>query len=311
LPRALQLQRHAGDPMATRITELFGYAPEDVSDAATTARSLRHCPFIKARCEKTLSDGEISGVCSLKPVRGSEVICCPNRLYSADYKILHDVAGIAFGPGAVLFRGQDARKSEVEVGKFRVAVFGKRWGGELRLPNRTKSGGYFVDWILSKLTDSGEIDSFVAVEVQSIDTTGNYRAAREDILMGRSTERPSTAGFNWENVNKRILPQLIYKGHVLRREKLCSKGLFFVCPSVVFEKIKARLGSNLLGYNLQSGSLSFMWYEVDDMVTNGQVRNLTHVGRFTTTVDQVALAFTAPSNLPEQNVYEQAIRTAL
>jgi hypothetical protein len=31
----------------------------------------------------------------------------------------------------------------------------------------------------------------------------------------------------------------------------------------------------------------------------------------TTTVDQVALAFTSPSNLPEPGVYEQAIRAEL
>ena len=78
---------------------------------------------------------------------------------------------------------------------------------------------------------AGKLLGFVAIEVQSIDTTGNYQAEREAYLGDRIVCREdSTAGLNWENVNKRILPQIIYKGHVLRREPLCQKGLFFICP---------------------------------------------------------------------------------
>jgi hypothetical protein len=34
-------------------------------------------------------------------------------------------------------------------------------------------------------------------------------------------------------------------------------------------------------------------------------------GQFTTTVDQVALAFTSPMNLPDEDVYAGAIKRAL
>ena len=192
-----------------------------------------------------------------------------------------------------------------------MAVFGKRWGKELRLPNRGKSGGYFVDWVLARLNPEGELEDFVAVEVQSIDTTGNYQAERLAYLNGETFVGQSTAGFNWENVNKRILPQIIYKGHVLRRERLCKHGLFFVCPKPVYDKIRERLGGNLLAYNLQPGSLSLLWYDVGDEVAEGQTRPLEFKGRFTTTVDQIAHAFTSPSNLPDENVYEAAIRAVL
>ena len=63
---------------------------------------------------------------------------------------------------------------------------------------------------------SGKLLSFVAIEVQSIDTTGNYQAERLAYLEKGSFGGKSTAGLNWENVNKRILPQIIYKGHALR-----------------------------------------------------------------------------------------------
>jgi len=297
--------------VGTKIIEFFGYAPTDRSAVAATARASRSCPFVGGKCQKTLSDGEISGVCTLAPASGDAVICCPLRLYANSYAVLEDVATVAFGPDVQLLPGATAKAASTASGKHRIAVFGKGWGGELRLPNRGRSGGYFVDWILAKLNSADEIESFVAVEVQSIDTTGNYRTEREAHLNGMDFPGTSTAGFNWENVNKRILPQLIYKGHVLRREQLCSKGLFFVSPQRVYSKIQERLGSNLLSYNLQSGSLSFMWYDIAEPADAGSLRDLRRGGIFTTTVDQVALAFTSPSNLPPQNVYEQAIREAL
>lgn len=297
--------------LASRIVELFGYAPADNSAKAIQARADKQCPFISARCLKTLSDGTISGVCTLKPATSEPVICCPHRLYSDDYRVLSDVAKTAFGGDVELVPGQLARTQNVAAGKIKVAVFGKRWGKELRLPNRGAGGGYFVDWVLARLDDRGGLQEFVAVEVQSIDTTGNYQAERNAYMSGGVFSGSSTAGFNWENVNKRILPQIIYKGHVLRRERLCKHGLFFVCPTPVYDKIKERLGGNLYAYNLQPGSLSLMWYDVGPAAPIGQLRKLEFKGKFTTTVDQVANAFTSPTNLPDENVYEAAILAEL
>jgi hypothetical protein len=292
--------------MASRIIEFFGYSPEDRSAAATEARGNLRCPFLGRQCVKTLNDGLISGACTLQLVNSGPVICCPIRLYANDYGILRDVARIAFGPVIPLI------SAEAITGQTRecVAVFGKGWGKELRLPTRGKSGAYFVDWVLAHVR-AGELMSFVAVEVQSIDTTGNYRKERETYLREEGFSGKSTAGFNWENVNKRILPQIIYKGHVLRQEPLCQKGLFFVCPTPVYEKISERLGGALRPYPIQPGSLTIMWYDIGPEVVGGEQRSLLSVGRFTTTIDQVALAFTAPSNLPPAQVYEHAIRASL
>ena len=190
-------------------------------------------------------------------------------------------------------------------------MFGKRWGKELRLPNRGRSGGDFVDWVLARVSAAGDLVDFIAVEVQSIDTTGNYRAERDAYLKNKPFPGASTSGFNWENVNKRILPQIIYKGHVLRQEPLCTKGLFFVCPTPVYQKINERLGGGLRPYPLQPGTLTVMWYDIGSPTAAGNRRDLVSVGRFTTTIDQVALAFTAPSNLPPPQVYEKAIRAEL
>lgn len=303
--------------MASNITELFGYSPQDQSQKAQDSRRHLQCPFLGKTCVKTLSDGTVSGVCTLKPKTSGPVICCPIRLYSGGYKILHDVAAQSFGPDLDLVTGGELAAFRMSnPGKEAVVVFGKRWGKELRLPNRSKkgadrTGAYFVDWILAHTSADGRLLSFVAIEVQSIDTTGNYQAERSAHLTGTPFAGSSTAGFNWENVNKRILPQIIYKGHVLRREPLCQKGLFFICPTPVYNKIAERLGGKLEEIHQQAGAVTMMWYDVGPEVAEGSVRELHLFGQFTTTVDQVALAFTAPSNLPPPKVYEQAIRAEL
>ncbi len=295
--------------MALRIVELFGYSPIDKSARAIGTRKSCICPFIERECTKHLSDGTISGTCTVKLANSGPIICCPNRLYSGNYSVLSDVALAAFGPNIRLI-------SAAELGKARLdnpiaVVFGKRWGKELRLPQRGGRGGYFVDWILALIDKAGTLLEFVAVEVQAIDTTGNYRAERSAHMRGKAFKGTSEAGLNWENVSKRILPQLIYKGHVLRQEPLCKKGMFFVCPTPVYTRVRERLGGEMRPYHFQPGSLTFSWYDLGSETAPSQRRQLVHQGNFTTTIDQVALAFTAPANLPPAGVYEEAIEAEL
>lgn len=297
--------------MSSRIIEFFGYSPTDKSKIARKARQDKRCPFVEGKCQKTLNDGLVSGACTLEPVKGGPVICCPIRLYADKYQILNDVAKVAFHGEIDLYIGAEARLAPVRAGHSRIAVFGKAWSGELRLPNRGGVGGYYVDWVLAKLDDLGDLEEFVAVEVQSIDTTGNYRGEREAHLNEVEFPGVSTAGFNWENVSKRILPQLIYKGNVLQRERFCQKGLFFISPTPVYQRIDQRLGKGLLTYHLQTGSITFMWYNVGEPAGDGELRKLCQEGIFTTSVVQVANAFTSPTNLPPANVYEQAINAVL
>jgi hypothetical protein len=54
-----------------------------------------------------------------------------------------------------------------------------------------------------------------------------------------------------------------------------------------------------------------MWCDIGQPVDGGNQRDLVSGAQFTTTIDQVALAFTAPSNLPPAQVYEKAIHAEL
>lgn len=292
--------------MSLSITELFGYAPLDQSETALGFRERSECPFIGGTCIKRFKSGLISGACTLKQPTSDPVICCPNRMYAEEYRVLLDVATDAFGAGVRLCRSAEQLQCD---GKD-VMVFGKRWGKELRLPNRKSGGGYFVDWILALVGEGGSLLEFVAMELQTMDTTGSYEAEVRELLGEERTPRKGS-GINWENVSKRILPQVIFKGHVLRNEPLCKKGLYFVCPGPVHRTILERLGGGLRGYHQQPGAVTFRWYDVGPEVPEGERRPLAFGGQMTTTVDQVALAFTSPTNLPEAGVYETAIKAVL
>lgn len=299
--------------MASVIWEFFGYRSTDESDVAISAAEERFCPFLNDTCRKRLSDGVPAGACTIKQTRGDPVVCCPIRMYADDYRILRDVARIAFGPGIELIAGGGAVEKAKDTNESVIAVFGGAWGRELRLPQRDGRGGYFVDWVLALVDGTGELLEFVAVEVQTIDTTGNYRKGREALLEERRIVS-TTAGLNWENVSKRILPQLIYKGQVLQREEMCRKGLFFVTPQPVYDRIMARLGgeAGLVTYALQPASITFLSYSLaDDIhVDPGEIMPFRGYEQHSTTVYRVQEAFNNVT-LPEANVYRDAILAAL
>lgn len=301
--------------MAGTIVDFFGYRAADSSEESLGAVARNLCPFIHDTCTKTLGrDGSCSGVCAVKQVSSEQrVICCPIRLYAGDYEILRIVSRKTFGVELGLYSGRAAvEKARAEGGA--VAVFGHRWGGELRLPKRNGVGNYFADWVLARLDGCGELVEFTSIEVQTIDTTGNYRDSRSGLLDGRREVR-STVGLNWENVSKRIIPQLVYKGQVLQREPLCRSGLWFVTPESVYERIIERLGgvgNMAFGYAPQPGALHFLRYDYDGSacLVDGAPTPLVEVGDECTTVEQVQAAFSRV-RLPEPGVYGAALREAL
>lgn len=77
------------------IVEIFGFAPDDLSEEANKHWASHRCPFVDKTCSKTNHDQSvIYGTCSVTV--GSEgtkeVIVCPKRLYADQYKVLAEVA---------------------------------------------------------------------------------------------------------------------------------------------------------------------------------------------------------------------------
>lgn len=302
--------------MALRLTEFFGYPVGDPRGLPYAAA--KRCPFVGNDCIKPEH-----GSCSLEALQTpAPVICCPNRLYAGNFRILKQVADLAFGGDNDVITPEETRR-RISTGTFvgnEVAAFGKYFHQELPLPKAGKvSGSFYMDWVLVRPNAKGVPIELTALEVQTIDTTGNYKEQSVQAFKGRTftdqrgrTPGYSGAGFNWENVNKRILPQVIYKGHALRRERLCKKGFFFACPQAVLDRIMDRLGGvdGLHEYPLQSGAVTFLAYDLGQ-ARSAKRRALSGPTSFTTTIDQVALAFTAPRNLPDAGVYELAASLAL
>lgn len=257
----------------------------------------------------------ISGVCAIrqKSAGSPSVICCPNRIYAEEYKMLRTIASKAFKTTLNLYAGRVAvAKAKKEGGA--IAVFGHGWGGELRLPQRQGTGSYFVDWVMARLDEDGALQEFTAIEVQTIDTTGSYGNAQKALRKNR-TIVTDTVGLNWENVSKRIIPQLIYKGQVLQREELCRTGLYFVCPTPVYNRVLKRLGgkSAIPAFPMQPAAIHFVAYDYvkDFSVTGlGECVPLDVIEEHCTTVYKVQEAFSAVS-LPEGNVYGNAIKKCL
>lgn len=298
--------------MAATIWEFFGYRSDNMSEAAIDAANLKICPIINEICEKTFNDNVVSGVCTVKPINSGPVICCPIRMYAENYQLLQNIADRAFGKGFPLIPGKEAIQYAIKSKSPCIAVFGQRWGGELRLPQKSGRGGYFVDWVQAKINSEGELEEFIAIEVQTIDTTGTYRNGYESLIKNREIIK-TTAGLNWENVSKRILPQLIYKGQILQREDLCKKGLFFVCPEPVFERIMARLGGqeSLTSYALQPASVTFLVYNHNTITpSESEIIHLEEKIVHSTTVYKLQEAFNNVT-LPEGNAYKSALMKAL
>jgi hypothetical protein len=302
--------------MALAITEIFGYAPSDSTPFVSEIRQSGTCPFVQKTCIKVFRDGGIiNGTCSVKPPSSEEVVCCPKRMYAENFKIIRDVAVEVFGSNANLIPPADVKNTCGQHG--RVVAFGGGWGKELRVPKgEGKKGGYSADWILVLLQPDDDLAEFVAIEVQSMDTTGSYQQAWCKLMgvpysptSGKVGKREGS--INWENVNKRILPQLITKGLVFQREALCKKGLFFITPTPVYKRVVERLGTTPGDVPLQPSAITFRHYELGMIAKPGEIKPLVFQGQYTTTVHHLRDAFFSTLNLPPQGTITGKIRDAL
>lgn len=300
--------------MPTKILEFHGFVP--LSDESKAFAARKWCPFVDAKCKKVQS----GGACALQGPSSQPVIICPNRLYGNQFEVIGRIARETFGADCDLINDVDAekRRRAGTLNGREVVVFGQGYSGEVGIKAPAaegETGSFKVDYLLTKVGDELEPLSIVAVEVQTIDTTNSYKKAStsyyaEQPHSSQWGEGSTNAGFNWENVTKRILPQIIYKGHALRREKLAMHGLFFVLPEPVLQKILTRVGSSLLEYPKGPGTVTFHSYQLAENWT-GTERPLVAQTEFTTTVEQIAFAFVSPQNLPPLGIYEDTLTARL
>lgn len=308
--------------MAGTIYEWYGYRGDDKSDIAATAAEGRYCSFVHDGCTKS---GK-TGVCSILPRASQEhVPVCPKRFYGDGHAFLRSIAHDAFGDLELdlaedglpdLVPATQAKRAAAASRINQIGVFGQKpWSGEISLPPAVPGGGApKVDFTLVVVSPEGELVRLAPVEVQAIDTTSDTKASMAGLKDGRRIVS-SGVGLNWENVNKRILPQLIIKGLMLQAERLCTAGLYFVTAEPVYQRIMMRLGGErrLRRLPKQPSSLTFIRYDFDfsNTISDGETVPLKLLEPVTVSTSDLSIAFITPENLPGPGAYEAAIRAKL
>ena len=176
-----------------KILELFGQSATSLNSAMLKG-ILKHqiCPFTKTRCYKTRkSQSDISiGTCSVKYGKEDKnVIICPKRL---------------------LFQNQ------VFCDCIHLLTLHEP-GNEFHIIPEVSVPGGSIDFFLASV-NKGKVRDFVAVEFQTMDTTGTVWPERQRLIADQKikanssdTQSKKTFGMNWKMTAKTTLVQLHHK----------------------------------------------------------------------------------------------------
>lgn len=284
--------------------ELFGYAPDDTSPSALRQWKSQGCPFVGGACIKNInlpdSGRVVSGACSvankLRSGRTEEVIICLQRLYADGYKSLRSCAYDAIGsepPILIAKEYSEHKKSETLPDEY-IVILGQRSGSEISL--RNSAAQISIDWVMAYVV-AGNLNLIIPCEVQSIDTTGNYRDAWRAYANEESEIPNSNHGMNWANVWKRLIPQLMLKGAVASTSTLCTKGLYFVVPDRVYTQFEKLVGELPEADEPDQGVLTVMTYELGSEAPEGAMRPLVRSRTIRTLATDFAESFASGKEL--------------
>lgn len=290
------------------LIEVFGYAPDDLSESCRSLWRLSACPFINKRCSKANHDGSIVyGTCSVSSPYG-DCIICPNRLYENNYKILRTIAGEAFEetPDFLMYDQFIPLRDKV---KNCVVALGQNSGREVKLGTHLS-----MDWVLARIRH-GELLEYVGVEVQSIDITGNYRDAWHAYKnFGKEVAviPGSCHGMNWANVHKRLIPQITRKGSIYSSSNLVRFGLYFVVPDIVYRKFEQIVGTDIPLLNRGGKDvLTVHTYELSPFTKHGEQRHLVMKRNLRFSLSEFSQRFISGPNLPSGAVLDGAVKRTL
>jgi len=248
------------------------------------------CPFIQSRCPKrsTQLPDEPYPVCSIwrpakpKLAQGPDLIfVCPKRFYAVDF--LTEVIEHCW-PGDKPINPQIAREVKME-------GFGN------------------VDFVIADVKNDNEIDQFLSVELQAIDITGSVFTAYQALRSQNDLDKKPTYGFNWDNVYKRYITQLIRKGYFHHHWK--SK-IVAVIPEQVYQYILGRAAFMKTAdvKNDPQVNIIFMTYRLDNDPTRpGEFKPvLVNVEGTSHTNLQNAILYKEP---PQRTAFTAQIKSSL
>ncbi len=287
------------------LAEIFGYAPDDTSEVARKQWKSQDCPFVGGQCIKHShpQNGEVVvyGSCSALNRRTSgveEVIICPQRLYADNYGVLRAIIRDATGADLPLLMADDflSLKRRHKLPESFAVLFGKNSGKEIQL-KRAESIELSLDWVMAVVVDRA-LKAIIPCEVQSMDTTGNYRDNWEAYSKERTKIPDSEHGINWANVWKRLIPQLILKGSISATSTLCVYGHYFVVPDIVYSRFERLVGEIENREAAGPGIMTVMTYGLGVPVPFGNMRTLDRIRTARVGTTDFAEAFASGKQLP-------------
>ncbi|HEY3967710.1 MAG TPA: NotI family restriction endonuclease [Planctomycetaceae bacterium] len=182
------------------------------------------CPFTLTKCFKVRkSDADVSiGTCSLRYGReNKDIVICPNRLLERK-QVFTDCLHLL-------------RRHEP--------------GNELHIVPEVSIPGGSVDYFLVSAKD-GKVKDFVAIEFQTLDTTGTVWPERQRLLKSFGLAVPAadaasikSFGMNWKMTAKTILVQLHHKVETLEH---IGKHFALVIQDHLLEYLQAEFNFNHL-----------------------------------------------------------------
>lgn len=292
------------------LVEIFGYAPNDLTETARRLWKVGACPYMNKPCTKFNHDQSIIyGTCSVTSPYGDLPIC-PSRLYEKNYETLRKISRDAFGESMPFYLFDEFVKDR-ETFTEGVVALGTNSGREVQVGKIMS-----MDWVLARIKGS-ELIEYVGVEVQSIDITGNYRDAWHaysnlENTLGKNSIPSSAHGLNWANVHKRLIPQLIRKSVVYSGSKMVNCGLYFIVPDIVYQKFEDVIGADIpLIEECGKDVMTVYTYELGPTVSHGKQRDLQEVRKLRFKIDEFANRFISGPNLPTGEDIDQAVRRVL
>lgn len=251
------------------------------------------------------------GIVNKTKNRAEEIIVCAQRLYADNYRTLRSVVRDATGTDLPIYMAAEysRRKRANTLPNDFVVLLGRNSGREIQLSQR-EVVKLSLDWVMARVA-AGELALIIPCEVQSIDTTGNYRANWEAYSKELKIIPDSEHGMNWANVWKRLIPQLILKGAVAATSELCKRGHYFIVPDLVYSRFERLTGQVASVASPGERILSVMTYVLGPQVPVGHVRTLEHVRTVRMLTTEFAKAFASGKQLPLGTQLDRQVATAL
>jgi len=258
--------------------EVFGHPIDVDSEKAQEHRKKHWCPFVGEECDKRsrLIDYPM-GVCSVR--YGQEIIALSPRRFLQDNIVFYDIADHYFETRSDLL------------------VF-----PEVSIPGARNLGVF--DYVMVKHKPlSSEIEDFVAIELQTGQTTGtgSLVEALEDFMQGVEVEGASYSfGLNLADIWKRAFIQILTKGIVMER---WGHKIYWVAQEPIYQDFLNRYSLHGMSYNRGDNTV----FAIYDLKRQADEYQLHRTRVESSTVDDLFDAFRSNLEVPPKQVFVERL----